>query len=225
MRHTRVLTKGLRVLAGAGLWLLAHGASAADLNALQDVQVSAMPGGAQVVITGTRQPIFTVFRLPDPDRLVVDVTSADASSVKGLREGVGPVGGVVISQFSDEHGNVARFLIALKQVTSYDVHADGNRVLILIKGGAVSAPATAAAAVPAMAPVATPAAPPAAAATSTPAPAGEAVAALSPGDIVVAEHDNRQVKHPARHLTQVRLSPHRLELIADGQPLQSPPRR
>jgi type IV pilus assembly protein PilQ len=34
--------------------------------------------------------------------------------------------------------------------------------------------------------------------------------------LVLAEHDLRQVKHPARHITQVHLAPHRLELIADG---------
>ena len=110
MRNPRVMSKGLTVLAAAGLWLSAHAASAADLNALKAVDVSATSSGAQVVVTGSRPPIFTVFRLSDPDRLVVDVTSADAGAVKGLKDGAGPVGGVVISQFSDEHGNVARFL-------------------------------------------------------------------------------------------------------------------
>ncbi|MGO9066665.1 MAG: AMIN domain-containing protein, partial [Myxococcaceae bacterium] len=83
MRNTRVMSKGLKVLAGAGWWLLAQGALAAELNALTEVKVSATPTGAQVVVVGSRAPIFTVFRLPAPDRLVVDVTSADATAVKG----------------------------------------------------------------------------------------------------------------------------------------------
>jgi type IV pilus assembly protein PilQ len=217
MRNRRVLSKGLKVLAGASWWLLAHGAAAADLNALKDVQVSATPTGAQVVVTGSQSPIFTVFRLSDPDRLVVDVTSADGTAVKGVRDGIGPVGGVVISQFSDEHGNVARFLVVLKQALSYDVRADGTRVLILVKGGAAAPPATAAtpaASAPALASAGLQSPAP----SSPPAPAPAAAAAPTPlsTEPVLAEHDARSVKHPARHLTQVHLSTNRLELVADG---------
>jgi type IV pilus assembly protein PilQ len=233
MRNTRVMSKGLKVLAGAGWWLLAHGAFATELNALTDVKVSATPTGAQVLVTGSRPAIFTVFRLPNPDRLVVDVTSADASAVKGVKDGAGPVGGVVISQFSDEHGNVARLLVALKKAGSFDVHADGDRVFIVVQSETASTPSPVAAATtpatpaPAVAPAASPAvvsAPPAAARASP-------TTSVPLGEPVLAEHDVRQVKHPARHVTQVHLASHRLELVADGSltrfevlELSNPPR-
>src|SRR5450755_1600143 len=220
MRDTRVTSKGLKVLAGAGWLLLAHGAFATELNALTEVKVSATPTGAQAVVSGSRPGIFTVFRLPNPDRLVVDVTSADASAVKGFKDGEGPVGGVVISQFSDEHGNVSRLLVALKKAGSFDVHGDGNRILISVQNETASSPSPVAIAT-------TPASPtviaPAAAAATPPASAPVAAAfpvATTPNpaalDLVLAEHDLRQVKHPARHITQVHLSAHRLELVADG---------
>jgi type IV pilus assembly protein PilQ len=214
MRNTRVMSKGLKVLAGAGWWLLAHGAFATELNALTEVKVSATPAGAQVVVTGSRPAIFTVFRLPGPDRLVVDVTSADAAAVKGVRDGAGPVGGVVISQFSDEHGNVVRLLVALKQAGSYDVHADGNQVVILVQAETASpTPPVVAAAKPSSAVTSAPVAPPAAPAAIAPAAAAPSAPSAEP---VLAEHDVRQVKHPAHHITQVHLSTHRLELVADG---------
>jgi type IV pilus assembly protein PilQ len=209
MRNTRVTSKGLKVLAGAGWWLLAHGAFATELNALTEVKVSTTPTGAQVVVTGSRPAVFTVFRLPSPDRLVVDVTSADGSAVKGVQDGVGPIGGVVISQFSDDHGNVARLLVALKQAGSFDVHADGNKVLILVQNEAPPAPVGTVTVAPR---------PPAAAdapAAAEPVAAASAPAAATP-DAVLAEHDVRQVKHPARHITQVHLASGRLELSADG---------
>jgi type IV pilus assembly protein PilQ len=47
-----------------------------------------------------------------------------------------------------------------------------------------------------------------------------ATSVVAPGapssDPVLAEHDVRQVKHAARHITQVHLSAHRMELVADG---------
>jgi type IV pilus assembly protein PilQ len=226
MRNTRVKSKGLRVLAGAGWWLLAHGAFATELNALTEVKVSATPTGAQVVVTGSRPAIFTVFRLPTPDRLVVDVTSAEAAAVKGVRDGAGPIGGVVISQFSDEHGNVARLLVALKAAGSFDVHADGDRIFIVVQNEAASAPSTVAASANPISPAVTAAQAPASS-TAVPPPS----VSVPSGDAVLAEHDVRQVKHAARHITQVRLAPHRLELVSDAAltrfevlELTSPPR-
>jgi type IV pilus assembly protein PilQ len=215
MRNTRVMSKGLKVLAGAGWWLLAHGAFATELNALTDVRVSATPTGAQAVVTGSRPAVFTVFRLPNPDRLVVDVTSADASAVKGVKDGAGPVGGVVISQFSDEHGNVARLLVALKKAGSFDVHGDGNQVFIVVQNEASSVPSPVLATTTPAAPSA--AAPVAAPALSMPAAMSVAGASTAPStEPILAEHDVRQVKHPARHITRVKLDAHRLELVADG---------
>ncbi len=217
MRNTRVMSKGLKVLAGAGCWLLAQGAFATELNALTEVKVSATPTGAQVVVTGSRPPIFTVFRLPGPDRLVVDVTSADATVVKGVRDGVGPVNGVVISQFSDEHGNVARLLVSLKQAGSYDVHADGNQVLILVQEGPSPLPSTSTVSTTAASPSGSSPSAVVSPAISQPAPAASPVPAPTSVDPVLAEHATRQVKHPARHITQVHLSANHLELVADGQ--------
>ena len=90
----------------ATIALAGGGASAAELNSLSDIQVKSTGTGAQVVVTGTRAPTFTVFRLSAPDRLVVDLSGADASGVKGHHDGQGPVVGVVASQFSDERASV-----------------------------------------------------------------------------------------------------------------------
>ena len=93
------------------------GALAAELNTLSDLKVVPTATGVQVVVSGSRAPTFTVFRLPDPDRLVVDLSSADASPVKGPHPGAGPVSGIVASQFSDEHASVGRLLLALDRAS------------------------------------------------------------------------------------------------------------
>src|SRR5262245_7587459 len=106
------------------------GASAAELNTLSDIQVKPTGSGAQVVVTGSRAPTFTVFRLSAPDRLVVDLSGADASGVKGHHDGTGPVAGIVASQFSDERASVGRVTVSLSEASAYDVRADGARVVI-----------------------------------------------------------------------------------------------
>ncbi|HEY8212414.1 MAG TPA: type IV pilus secretin PilQ [Myxococcaceae bacterium] len=108
------------------------------LNTLSDLKVVPTGAGTQVVVVGDRQPTFTVFRLSEPDRLVVDLSSADASGIKGHHEGQGPVAGVVASQFTDARASVGRVLVALSGASQYDVRADGNRVVISVEGGTVA---------------------------------------------------------------------------------------
>ena len=138
-----------KILSGAGVatLLLSFGAAVAaanrpglspGLNTLSNLKVVPTGTGVQVVVVGDRQPTFTVFRLSEPDRLVVDLSSADASGIKGHHDGQGPVAGVVASQFTDSRASVGRVLVALSGASQYDVRADGNRVVISVEGGATT---------------------------------------------------------------------------------------
>ena len=103
-----------------------------ELNTLREVRVSPARGGTEVAIVGSLPPVFTVFRLSEPERLVVDISSATASSVQGHQDGQGAVEGVVTSQFSDAHASVARILLALKQSVPYDVRAKGATLVVSV---------------------------------------------------------------------------------------------
>ena len=174
-----------------------------------------MAGGARVVVTGNRSPTFTVFRLSGPDRLVVDVASADATAVRGSKEGKGPIAGVTISQFADSASSVSRVMVMLRASKSYDVKAQGNEVLISVLADGASAPVVADAA------PARPAAPaaPVAAAVAPEAPASPAPAAAEApsSDVTVVARDARTVRSPARRLTAVRAQGSKLLLSFDGE--------
>src|SRR6218665_3074721 len=101
MLEESVVTRGkvMSVVTALVVATLGIGAEAAELNTLKDLKVVQTAAGAQVMVTGTRAPTFTVLRLSGPERLVVDLSSADATSIKGHHNGQGPVAGVVASQF------------------------------------------------------------------------------------------------------------------------------
>lgn len=228
------------VVAVLAVAVLCARAEGAELNTLRDLQVVQTGSGAQVVVSGTRAPTFTVFRLSGPERLVVDLSSADATSIKGHHEGNGPVAGVVASQFSDARASVGRVLVALRQAAQYDVRADGNRVIISIEGGATPAqqatasepkaaepeaaePKVAEAKV-AEAPAAEPkaaapkaAAPEAAEVKVAEAPAAARPAAPLPENVVAAERDEREVRNPARRITAVSFARDTLHIRTDGE--------
>jgi type IV pilus assembly protein PilQ len=232
MLEESVVTRGklMRVVSALAAVLVSISAEGAELNTLRDLKVAQTRSGAQVVVTGTRAPTFTVFRLSGPERLVVDLSSADATGIKGHHTGLGPVAGVVASQFSDERASVGRLLVALHQAAQYDVRADGDRVIISVEGsGAPVAPAAPepVAAAPEAKPEPAKAAPavkvepvkaaPVAVAEAPAAPAKAAPQAALPENVVAAEADEREVAQPARRITSLSFARDTLSIRADGE--------
>ncbi|HZH76763.1 MAG TPA: type IV pilus secretin PilQ [Archangium sp.] len=224
MLEESVVTRGklMSMVTALMVAIVGVGAEAAELNSLRDLKVVQTGAGAQVVVTGTRAPTFTVFRLSSPERLVVDLSSADATGIKGHHGGQGPVSGVVASQFSDARASVGRVLVALTQAAQYDVRADGNRVIISVDGAPA---AEAKAEVPAAAEVkpapavarAEPAPAPAPKAAQPEAVVAKAPAAALPENVVAAEADEREVANPARRITALSFARDTLSIRADGE--------
>ncbi len=133
----------------------------AERNELSSLRVEAGPqNGTAIRVESSAPPVFTVFRLQDPDRLVVDVANALRGSLAGHYDGVGSVSGVVVSQFSDGKSQVARLLIGLDHAARYDVRAEGTTLVVSVEaeqGSAAPAVEAAPAAVAAPARVAAPA--------------------------------------------------------------------
>ncbi len=213
MLGTSDVTRGKwMVVAVLTATLASAGAEAAELNSLRDIRVNKTGSGAQVVVTGTRAPTFTVFRLSGPDRLVVDLSSADATTIKGHHEGQGPVSGIVASQFTDERASVGRVLVALSHASQYDVRAEGNTVVISVEGTETAAASPQA---PAVAPVVAAAKP---AAAQKPAAVQKPAAAPALAEnVVAAEADEREVAHPASRITALTLADDTLKISTDGE--------
>lgn len=109
-------------------------AAAAAGNAMTDLKVTASASGVDVTIKCASAPVFNVFRLKDPDRLVVDVSNASVDAIAGHHDGLGPVSGLVASQFSDEKAQVGRLLLGLSNARRYDVKAVDTSLVISIEG-------------------------------------------------------------------------------------------
>ena len=179
------------LLCAAGSTRAATGAS----NRITGVELSA---GGKLSIHGTDKPSFTVFKLADPPRLVIDLAGADATSVASpLELHQGGVIGVTTAQFNEGAAHVARIVIALAGDVRYDVAAAGTDLLVQV-GEPAAAPAEAA--------------PPTAAA---PGPAAAA------DNLVTSREDAVKVGHPATRLRSVAVTGDatraRVHVKADGE--------
>ena len=192
-----------------------------------------------MVVAGDRAPTFTVFRLSNPDRLVIDLSTADASAIKGHHDGAGPISGIVAAQFSDAKASVARLLLALQDADQYDVRSDGHRIVIRVDGGAVAARSPVASAPPIgapSAPAAKAASPAVAHANVVPSkpvvfPAAKRAAPALGENVVAAEVDERKAKRAAKTVTGLTLEEDGLHIQLDGEiarfellQLENPPR-
>src|SRR5262245_31977480 len=73
------------------------------VNKVIKVTVSPVAIGRVVDIACEADPVFTVFRLVDPVRLVIDVARGDVSKLDGpIEVGDGVVGDIGTAQFADD---------------------------------------------------------------------------------------------------------------------------
>src|SRR5574342_534835 len=183
--HARRLLAGL-VAAGALATVPARAAAPVP-NVIRAIDVAERGGAVELDIRGSRAPSYTVFKLQDPPRLVVDVAGGDVSALSSPL-GVSRRGVLSVStaQYKDEKSAVGRIIVALEPQARYEVTPRGESVVVRIQSGeALASPAQAqtakgATAVPGATPKPAPAAPPAPAATKVAlAPATPPIAASS----------------------------------------------
>ena len=115
-------------LAGLVLWgalAVLSRAAGAEPNVIRAIDVAERDGAIELAIQGTRAPSYTVFKLQDPPRLVVDLAGADVSKVASPVE-VGKAGVVAVStaQYKDERSAVGRVIVALEGARRYEVSPD-----------------------------------------------------------------------------------------------------
>lgn len=165
----------------------ARAAGASEPNRVTSVEVDKQ--GGRIVVHGTARPTFTVFKLADPARVVIDLAGADVTAAARTTEvHKGGIAAVSAAQFDEGATHVGRIVVALDADARYDVSAAGNDLVVAV-GEPSAVPAKAASAVgAAKAPVA-----------ALPAPASDP-------NLVASREDAQEVKSPAHKLAAVSVS-------------------
>lgn len=198
------MTSRLKPIVGLLLWGALSAASAAEPNVIRGIEVGQREGALELEIRGSRAPSYSVFKLQEPPRLVVDLAGADVSSVASpIAVGKAGVLSVTTAQYKDERSAVGRVIIALDGARRYDVAPRGDAVVVRVLEAEVpgALAATTAAAPKAPAPAPAPAAAPA-----------------SPGDDhLVAHRVDEGPAGTATRITGVRASGGRVVIATDGR--------
>ncbi|HET6437354.1 MAG TPA: type IV pilus secretin PilQ [Anaeromyxobacter sp.] len=224
----------VRPFAGLLLWgaLVGPGlARSADANVIRSIDVSERDGALELTVLGSRPPSYSVFKLQDPPRLVIDLSGADVSALPSPRT-VGKAGvvSVVTAQYQDARSSVGRVIVTLDGTPQYEVLPRGDAVVVRV-GESLKAAAPAAAAASAVPSAPPPAAPSPAAepalqktANAEPGPSAPPDAAQKPTPTAADDHVvNRRVDEGrpggrlARAVTGVEQRAGRVVLATDGE--------
>lgn len=205
----RMAAAALLVVGAAGPSRAAEPAAARAGGPGRVTAVEVSPDG-RLAIRGTAKPSFTVFKLAEPPRLVIDLAGADVTALASPVEvKLAGVRGVTTAQFDEGARRVGRLVVALEGDVRYDVVARDNDLLV-----AIGAPRADAAA-----PVVAPARP-----VETKVAAAVAAPPAAPADpnLVLMRDDEKAVQRPARTLSGVAVTAKagaaHVRLTTDGEP-------
>ena len=187
-----------RSVALAALLFSATAARAAPGAGTRVTSIEVAKDGGRIVVHGTASPAFTVFKLAEPARVVIDLAGADVTGLMGkpipVPPGAAPaIAGVTAAQFDEGATHVGRIVVALGSDARYDVAANGNDLVVTV-----------------------------AAAQKPDAPAAtEQAAAAADSNLVLTRDDVREVKSPAGKLNAVTVDRRKaavtVHVVTDGE--------
>lgn len=123
---------GAMMLLGAlALVPAASAKSNAVKNVVKGVRVAGDGEMRDVIIETAGEPTFTVFRLSDPMRVVIDISGGDISKLDGpVKIDDGVVTQVAVQQFNSDGFSIGRLIVGFNHDVSYDVKAEGTSIVV-----------------------------------------------------------------------------------------------
>ena len=136
MFHRSQIIRLVGVLSGIFLCIgLANGAPNQEtgLNQIEKIDRQEEDNLTRLQIHCSKEPTFTVFRLHDPVRVIIDVIGAktlDSGTAYTVQNGV--IDQIEHRTFSRDGQSIGRITIGLYETTAYDVKRNGNTIELLI---------------------------------------------------------------------------------------------
>ncbi len=97
------------------------------INELNAIRVEPVGEGAALVLEGTGPMAPNIFKLADPDRIIIDLTDTKLGSVeRDMAVNQGEIGQITVNQFDDAQSSLSRIVVSLNSPAEYQVESQGN---------------------------------------------------------------------------------------------------
>ncbi|MCG3174930.1 MAG: hypothetical protein GMKNLPBB_03231 [Myxococcota bacterium] len=110
--------------------------AAADAPGAGAVRVSRDDAETIVQVDGSAEPVYTVFKLSNPDRIVVDLNGAFASGIEAPQAfPAGIVKDMTAIRYRDGDKNIMRLIFVVENGASYRLKANGKTLSVIFSTG------------------------------------------------------------------------------------------
>lgn len=135
MRHPlRLFTQlGALLLTLPSSAIAASETSLAPGVALSDVRVVRAETSRRILIDAGQKPLFTVLKLANPPRLVVDITGVHLGTKHGpivVEDGL--VDEIALNQYANKDAQLTRVTVSMLQDADYDARLEGDTIALLL---------------------------------------------------------------------------------------------
>jgi|GEM_PF-209194 len=111
----------------------------ADKNNISKVSVDESKGRVEINVFGTQKPTFTVFKLRNPLRLIIDISNATINGIESpIDVNNEVVKQIITSQFEDDVNTTSRIMLSLKSDSKYSVNSVGNKFVLTLESEAIN---------------------------------------------------------------------------------------
>ena len=131
MKNPAALLAVIAVVCSASALRADTSSNTSTNNVIGSIDVEGTGDRRTVRIHTHSDPTFTVFRLEDPMRVVVDISGGELGQLHGpllFEDGV--IGQVALRQFRSEGFTIGRLIIGFERPCGYDVQTDGHDVVL-----------------------------------------------------------------------------------------------
>lgn len=114
-----------------------------EATVVSNIEMTGRDASREITIRASRVPTFSVFRMTEPPRLLVDISGAEVGQSLSTPTGDTLVRGVTATKLADEHTALVRVEISLENDVTYDAKVVGHAVVVSLRSAATKvAPAT-----------------------------------------------------------------------------------
>jgi len=116
--------------------------NSSETNHLLNITVETQESSRIIHIACEHTPVYTIFRLKDPMRLVIDIANGDTSKIQGpIEVNDGILSEISKAQFTNRKTTLGQVIVGFARIVDYEVKDHANEVVVTVAASAANTPA------------------------------------------------------------------------------------
>jgi type IV pilus assembly protein PilQ len=135
---TKILLSSILVVFFIGACAGSKPVPGGGTNIIGNIDVSDQDTATVLTIEGSTPPIYTVYKMTNPLRIVVDLTNADVSALSNMAINNGFINTISVKSLKESGSKISRINIGLDKLVDYNTSVQGNNLVVNVSKTALS---------------------------------------------------------------------------------------